>query len=79
MAVFGTLDEFRHTQIPLLLFHQLVRWDPQFDWAHKFYHTNNWFAIAPRHFIDELTIGTYLFCGCFPYSANFQEIETNVS
>jgi toluene monooxygenase system protein A len=57
MAVFGALDEFRHTQIPLLLFHQLVRWDAQFDWAHKFYHTNNWFAIAARHFIDELTIG----------------------
>ena len=57
MAVFGALDEFRHTQIPLLLFHQLVRWDPQFDWAHKFYHTNNWFAIAARHFIDELTVG----------------------
>jgi toluene monooxygenase system protein A len=57
MAVFGAMDEFRHTQIPLLLFHQLVRWDPQFDWAHKFYHTNNWFAIAARHFIDELTLG----------------------
>jgi len=51
------MDEFRHTQIPLLLFHQLVRWDAQFDWAHKFYHTNNWFAIAARHFIDELTVG----------------------
>lgn len=57
MAVFGAMDEFRHTQIPLLLFHQLVRWDAQFDWAHKFYHTNNWFAIAARHFIDELTVG----------------------
>jgi len=57
MATFGALDEYRHTQIPLLLFHQLVRWDPQFDWAHKFYHTNNWFAIAARHFFDELTLG----------------------
>ena len=43
MATFGALDEYRHTQIPLLLFHQLARWDSQFDWAHKFYHTNNWF------------------------------------
>jgi len=34
-----------------------VRWDSQFDWAHKFYHTNNWFAIAARHFFDELTLG----------------------
>ena len=57
MATFGALDEFRHTQIPLLLFHQLVKFDSQFDWAHKFYHTNNWFAIAARHFFDELTLG----------------------
>src|SRR5436190_215917 len=56
-ANFGALDEFRHTEIPLLLLHELVRWDPQFDWAHKFYHTNNWFAVAARHFFDELTIG----------------------
>jgi toluene monooxygenase system protein A len=46
MACLGALDEFRHTQIPLLLMHELVRWNPQFDWAHKFYHTNNWLAIA---------------------------------
>src|SRR3984885_13098783 len=57
MACFGALDEFRHTQIPLLLMHELVRWNAQFDWAHKFYHTNNWFAIAARHFFDELTLG----------------------
>ena len=57
MATFGALDEYRHTQIPLLLFHQLVKFDSQFDWAHKFYHTNNWFAVAARHFFDELTVG----------------------
>jgi toluene monooxygenase system protein A len=56
MATFGALDEFRHTQIPLLLMHELVHWDAQFDWAHKFYHTNNWVAIAGRHFIDELLL-----------------------
>jgi len=57
MATFGALDEYRHTEIPLLLLHELVRWEPQFDWAHKFHHTNNWFAIAVRHFIDELIVG----------------------
>jgi len=57
MATFGALDEFRHTQIPLLLMHELVRWDSQFDWAHKFHHTNNWFAIAARHLFDELFVG----------------------
>src|ERR1044071_6818538 len=31
MANFGALDEFRHTQIPLLIMHELVKWDVQFD------------------------------------------------
>lgn len=55
-AAFGALDEIRHTQIPLLLMHDLVRWDPQFDWTHKFFHTNNWVAIAGRHLVDELLL-----------------------
>ena len=56
-ALLGGLDELRHTQIPLLLMHELVRWDSQFDWTHKFLHTNNWVAIAGRHLIDELLLG----------------------
>jgi toluene monooxygenase system protein A len=56
MATFGALDEFRHTQIPLVLMHDLVRWDAQFDWTHKFYHTNDWVAIAGRHLFDELLL-----------------------
>src|SRR6185295_11148164 len=57
-AAFGAMDEVRHTQIPLLLMHDLVRWNPQFDWTHKFFHTNNWVAIAGRHLIDELLLGS---------------------
>ena len=53
-AAFGALDELRHTQIPLLLMHELVRWDEQFDWTHKFFHTEQWVAVAARHFVDEL-------------------------
>jgi toluene monooxygenase system protein A len=56
MATFGALDELRHTQIPLLLMHELVRSDPQFDWTHRFFHTNNWVAIAARHLVDELLL-----------------------
>lgn len=55
-AAFGALDELRHTQIPLLIFHELVKTDPQFDWTHRFFHTNNWVAIAGRHLIDELLL-----------------------
>jgi toluene monooxygenase system protein A len=55
-AAFGALDELRHTQIPLLLMHELVGWDAQFDWTHRFFHTNNWVAIAARHLADELLL-----------------------
>jgi toluene monooxygenase system protein A len=53
-AAFGALDELRHTEIPLLVLHELVRTDRQFDWTHKFFHTNDWVAIAARHMVDEL-------------------------
>ncbi len=55
-AAFGAMDEFRHTQIPLLLMHGLLPWDPQFDWTHKFFHSENWVAVAGRHLADELLL-----------------------
>jgi toluene monooxygenase system protein A len=58
MATLGALDELRHAQIPLVLMHELVRIDPQFDWTHRFYHTNNWVAIAARHLVDELLLAS---------------------
>lgn len=69
MATFGALDELRHTQIPLLLMHPLVEWDIQFDWTHKFYHSNNWIAIASRHLFDELLLGSNAIE--FPIATNF--------
>jgi toluene monooxygenase system protein A len=56
MAAFGALDELRHTQIPLQIMHGLLKWDGQFDWTHKFYHTQNWVSIAARHLADELLL-----------------------
>jgi toluene monooxygenase system protein A len=55
-STLGALDELRHTQIPLLVLHDLVRTDPQLDWTHKFFHTNDWVAIAGRHLIDEMLV-----------------------
>jgi toluene monooxygenase system protein A len=57
-ATLGALDELRHTQIPLLVMHELVRWDPQFDWTHRFYHSNDWVAIAARHLLDEMLLAS---------------------
>jgi toluene monooxygenase system protein A len=56
-ATLGALDEMRHTGIPLRLMHELVAVDPAFDWTHRFFHTDNWVAIAARHMVDELLLG----------------------
>ncbi|HEU4406919.1 MAG TPA: toluene monooxygenase [Polyangiaceae bacterium] len=58
MSALGALDELRHTEIPLQIMHELVRWEPQFDWTHKFYHTNNWVAVAGKHLVDEMLLGS---------------------
>ncbi|HEX3426615.1 MAG TPA: YHS domain-containing protein [Acidimicrobiales bacterium] len=54
MATLGSLDEVRHTQIPLLLGHELLRFDGNFDWTHKAFHTNEWVMIAARHLFDDM-------------------------
>ena len=56
-ATLGALDELRHTQIPLAVMHDLVPLDGQFDWTHRFYHSENWVAIAARHMMDEMLLG----------------------
>ena len=48
MATFGALDELRHTQISLYFAHEFVAKDPQYDWAQKAFHTNDWASIAAR-------------------------------
>lgn len=55
-ALLGALDELRHTQIPLAVLHDAVRWDRQFDWTHKLFHTNDWVSVAGRHMVDELLL-----------------------
>jgi toluene monooxygenase system protein A len=54
MATLGALDEIRHTQIPLLLGHDLLSFDGNFDWTHKAYHTDEWVMIAARHVFDDM-------------------------
>jgi toluene monooxygenase system protein A len=52
MAVFGALDETRHAQISLYFPHELLGKDPQYDWAHKAYHTSQWTVAAARATFD---------------------------
>ena len=56
MATLGALDELRHTQIPLLLGHDLLRIDGNFDWTHRAYHTTDWVMIAARHLFDDMIL-----------------------
>lgn len=58
MATLGALDELRHTHIPLVVMHDLVRHEPQFDWTHRFFYTEDWVAVAARHLVDELLLGS---------------------
>lgn len=52
MAVLGTLDEIRHTQLSLAFAHEFVAKDPQYDWALKAFHTNEWGVISARSLFD---------------------------
>ena len=54
MATFGMLDENRHTQLQLFFPHSYCPKDRQFDWAFKAYDTNEWGAIAARHYFDDM-------------------------
>ncbi len=56
MATLGALDEIRHAQIPLLLGHDLLRLDGNFDWTHRAYHTTEWVMIAARHLFDDMIL-----------------------
>jgi len=54
MATLGALDEIRHTQIPLMLGHDMLRFDGNLDWTQRAYHTNEWLIIAARHLFDDM-------------------------
>jgi toluene monooxygenase system protein A len=56
MANLGALDEIRHSQIQVLLGHDLLPVDDNFDWTQKAFHTNNWLIIAARHAFDDTAL-----------------------
>jgi toluene monooxygenase system protein A len=56
VSILGLLDELRHTQIQLIFPHGFIKESPQWDWAQKTYHTNEWAAIAARHLLDDILL-----------------------
>ncbi len=54
-ALFGGLDEMRHTQIPMSLCHSLIRQDAGYEWTHKLMFTNQWVAVGAKSLFDDLS------------------------
>src|ERR1700731_3443056 len=58
MATLGALDETRHAQIPLLMGHDMLPFDGNFDCTHKAYHTNEWLMIAAPPLFGDIFLRT---------------------
>lgn len=54
MAVFGMMDENRHSQLQLFFPHTNIKRSVQWDWGHKALRTNEWAAIAARSLFDDI-------------------------
>ncbi len=54
MATFGMMDETRHAQLQLFFPHANCKLDRKWDWAQKALHTNEWAALAGRHFFEDI-------------------------
>jgi toluene monooxygenase system protein A len=78
MALFGALDEMRHVQIQLRVAHSLLEKDPQFDWAHKAYHTDNWAIIAAKGHNDDLFLGSDVVSTAIQLTFTFETGFTNL-
>jgi toluene monooxygenase system protein A len=79
VATFGALDEFRHTEIPLSIMHEVLKHDGQFDWTHRLFNSNNWVGIAGRHLTDELLVGSnaieYAIATNFVFETGFTNLQ----
>ncbi|HEY1664145.1 MAG TPA: hypothetical protein VGG54_00490 [Trebonia sp.] len=78
MAVFGALDETRHAQISLYFPHGLIGKDPQYDWAHKAYQTNQWGIIAARATFDAMMMSPNVVDVAIQLPFTFETGFTNV-
>lgn len=78
MATFGTLDETRHGQIQLFFAHGLLGDSPQFDWAHKALHTNEWGVIAARSLFDDMFLANDALSMAIQLTFTFETGFTNL-
>lgn len=78
IAVYGMLDEIRHTQLDLAFAHDLLKYSPQFDWTQKAYHTNEWGIIAVRHFFDDVMLGASCIDGAISTNLTVEHGFTNI-
>lgn len=58
LGIFGMLDETRHAQLDLQFSHDLLRFDPRFDWCQKAFKTNEWGVLAVKNFFDDIMLSS---------------------
>jgi toluene monooxygenase system protein A len=78
LGVFGMLDETRHTQLDLRFSHDLLRFDPRFDWAQKAYHTNEFAVLAVKNYFDDIILSTDCVEAALATSLTLEHGFTNV-
>ncbi len=77
-GTFGILDEIRHGQLEFIFPHEYLKKDRQWDWAVKTYHTNNWTAIAGRHFVEDVMVTRDILCSTLTNGFCLETGYTNV-
>lgn len=79
MAIFGMLDEMRHSQIQLYFPHEYINKDRQFDWSHETMWTDNWVALGARHFFDDMLMTRDVvetsICANFSFETGFTNLQ----
>jgi toluene monooxygenase system protein A len=78
MSVYGALDEIRHTQIDLMFAHEFISKDPQYDWALKALHTNDWVSVSARALFDGMMLNPSAVDIAIQLPFTFETAFTNV-
>jgi hypothetical protein len=78
ISVFGMLDEIRHAQLDLLFSHDLLKYEPRFDWCQKAFHSNEWGIIAIRSFCDDWLLNANCVDSAIAVHLTFEHGFTNL-
>ena len=78
MSSFGSLDEMRHAQVQLWFGYEHIKKNPQFDWAQKGCHSNNWAIVGARHTFADLEHTRDVVSSAIMTNISFETAFTNL-